>query len=1151
MKTSKSKSARNFLHWFAFALLLVGAQQCCSVRAQFLFTYEINQESDDSRAPKSSLFDPSSFRIVTPSQLQNTYQKLSSAPPSGPSGLPVPAEPVAAPLPAPQQPSASAQQAPSLLKQTSAALQSFAELFSLSSPSSSSSPSPLQALQPAVNQATAAATSSNQPSQASNGLVVDQQAEARSLHEHWTQQQQNSHLQASANSEHQFNQLQTHPAASSGQTGSQTSQPSIATAALNSFTTSQPTGAQQGQQQASQASYWLTANPLSGPDGNYLVQIQNKHQQPQQVSSPASIALDNLLTVSSPRSSPLNPGQLNQAPRTAKLATSAQASFLSTPTSYYPAPAQVESSTRTNEHHFGSSQHQHQHQHQHQQQPHQHQPRAVPGFAQTPSTAQQASLHRDLLPEVPQQLQPPANIPENFIHAQPEVAHHKSAEESLISFRQQQRDQHEQQNALFGAQQQLAAQHKQQQQLPRFQQPTSGSVQQQPKQQQHFQQALSEPANQPQAHHQLGEIPKVSPQIYESFLLQQKDQHEKHMELLKQQQELNKLLEQKHKQQEAELKRKRKKEELDKEARKKALREQEAARKLKLEQEEAQKRRARQEEEERKQRQLAAEQQQRRYREYLESKEREKREKEQRELAALKQRQRLAEEEEAKLRLEREREKEQAAELAERRRQAELADSNRQRQRPKENEDVKYVNYLRQQEELRKLLELKQKEDEAIQARRKLAALQQARAVMRGRLAAPSGERADTGGSSNSSSGTTSVRTSSSWGTPIRSRAAGQQPQEPSTASSLTSSTQTATTQVPLSTGSGRPAESETEVAPTGSSTRRPRGYLVKKQRTLDEKLIRQKIPLYSGPGQYGLYRGLGNESSIANDVAALLESVVLPSSTTTTSTSTSTTTPAPDLSVTSSFVLGGSDSSGTSSSLSPLLNTREFSTERASSSSLADQSTAGPVEPFFDDDVPRRPARGLTSTSQASSSKNNNLTSQLARQQQRALVAAASQRSLHRFNESSSSSGSPTRTAHIGLASLPADSDNDGIPGRAGVEYPVLAAVPPTSFSCSKQPLNGYYADTETACQVVHLCQAGVQSSILCPNGTIFNQEKFSCQWWYEVNCSRAPMFYQLNDNLYKSLPGNNFESEKKNKSGQRRTEKQTNLLASASAAS
>ena len=163
------------------------------------------------------------------------------------------------------------------------------------------------------------------------------------------------------------------------------------------------------------------------------------------------------------------------------------------------------------------------------------------------------------------------------------------------------------------------------------------------------------------------------------------------------------------------------------------------------------------------------------------------------------------------------------------------------------------------------------------------------------------------------------------------------------------------------------------------------------------------------------------------------------------------------------------------------------------------------PAEPFFDDDVPRRPARGLGNRQQPASQRAQQLA-----------TASSSRQQTRPLNETIPSG----QRANIGLASLPPDSDNDGIPGRAGIEYPVLSAVPPTSFSCSKQPLNGYYADTETACQVVHLCQSGVQSSILCPNGTIFNQEKFSCQWWYEVNCSRAPIFYQLNDNLYKSLP-------------------------------
>ncbi|KAJ6215518.1 hypothetical protein RDWZM_010018 [Blomia tropicalis] len=134
------------------------------------------------------------------------------------------------------------------------------------------------------------------------------------------------------------------------------------------------------------------------------------------------------------------------------------------------------------------------------------------------------------------------------------------------------------------------------------------------------------------------------------------------------------------------------------------------------------------------------------------------------------------------------------------------------------------------------------------------------------------------------------------------------------------------------------------------------------------------------------------------------------------------------------------------------------------------------------------------------------------------------SPRSVSDNSRTSSSSSSSSNTnpnykaAKISLQELPPDLDADGIPGVAGKDYPKLTHIPKTSFNCGRQPLNGYYADTETACQVVHMCQAGgVQDSFLCPNGTIWNQEKFACQWWYEVSCATAPSFYALNNNLYK----------------------------------
>lgn len=54
---------------------------------------------------------------------------------------------------------------------------------------------------------------------------------------------------------------------------------------------------------------------------------------------------------------------------------------------------------------------------------------------------------------------------------------------------------------------------------------------------------------------------------------------------------------------------------------------------------------------------------------------------------------------------------------------------------------------------------------------------------------------------------------------------------------------------------------------------------------------------------------------------------------------------------------------------------------------------------------------------------------------------------------------------------------------------------------------------------QVFHICQAdGRQNSFLCPVGTMFNQKSFTCDWWFNVICSEASMFYARNENLYKS---------------------------------
>ena len=65
-----------------------------------------------------------------------------------------------------------------------------------------------------------------------------------------------------------------------------------------------------------------------------------------------------------------------------------------------------------------------------------------------------------------------------------------------------------------------------------------------------------------------------------------------------------------------------------------------------------------------------------------------------------------------------------------------------------------------------------------------------------------------------------------------------------------------------------------------------------------------------------------------------------------------------------------------------------------------------------------------------------------------------------------------------------------------------------------------GYYADPEAQCQVFHICTADGQGglakySFLCPNGTIFNQNYFICDWWFNFDCSEAEGLYSLNDDI------------------------------------
>lgn len=93
-------------------------------------------------------------------------------------------------------------------------------------------------------------------------------------------------------------------------------------------------------------------------------------------------------------------------------------------------------------------------------------------------------------------------------------------------------------------------------------------------------------------------------------------------------------------------------------------------------------------------------------------------------------------------------------------------------------------------------------------------------------------------------------------------------------------------------------------------------------------------------------------------------------------------------------------------------------------------------------------------------------------------------------------------------------------IPGVPGEDYPILAEVPESGFTCDGQVDGGYYADPEAECQVFHICTSDGKGglgkySFLCPNGTIFNQNYFICDWWFNFDCSEAETLYSINDDI------------------------------------
>ncbi|GAB0093656.1 hypothetical protein DMENIID0001_088270 [Sergentomyia squamirostris] len=94
------------------------------------------------------------------------------------------------------------------------------------------------------------------------------------------------------------------------------------------------------------------------------------------------------------------------------------------------------------------------------------------------------------------------------------------------------------------------------------------------------------------------------------------------------------------------------------------------------------------------------------------------------------------------------------------------------------------------------------------------------------------------------------------------------------------------------------------------------------------------------------------------------------------------------------------------------------------------------------------------------------------------------------------------------------------------------LENMPRTSFTCRDKILGGYYADSETQCQMFHVCVkvagVGVQDfRFLCPNGTAFDQEAQICADWGDVDCEAATLYYG-SDNFDLYRIGSGFESKR-----------------------
>lgn len=85
-----------------------------------------------------------------------------------------------------------------------------------------------------------------------------------------------------------------------------------------------------------------------------------------------------------------------------------------------------------------------------------------------------------------------------------------------------------------------------------------------------------------------------------------------------------------------------------------------------------------------------------------------------------------------------------------------------------------------------------------------------------------------------------------------------------------------------------------------------------------------------------------------------------------------------------------------------------------------------------------------------------------------------------------------------------------------AGVATKVRPDSSPVEHKLLLYYLTGYYADVESRCQAFRICAHTARSAqgfgFLCPNGTVFSQQKFVCDWYRNVDCDQSERYYDMN---------------------------------------